>query len=341
MPYSRRLSLIGRRQEFGIAGGYPYLSAFSTSNQTAEGRMYNDYYGLVPRAQNRARSRFISKLRQDQSASIGACLGEWKQSFSMIGDRLKQLYTAYKAVRSGDIYRASRALSAPPPPNWRKDIKKPANLWLEWHFGWSPMLGDIFGATQVLSSELPQLQRVTASASAKYHQGNLKTYSNDEWDFIQISGDFKAACRLGGFARLVNRSLGLADQLGLVNPVTVAWELVPWSFLVDHVIKIGSFIDSFTDTLPWEFSGIWQANYRSLWGGTHLIQQWYTDIHGQRSLYGADHTEICCFQMNRSLGGGLPPWCLYLEVPFRDMSVARAATYCSLLLQQMSDYRKV
>ena len=34
------------------------------------------------------------------------------------------------------------------------------------------------------------------------------------------------------------------NQLGLLNPVSLAWELVPWSFVVDWVLPIGSVLSA-------------------------------------------------------------------------------------------------
>lgn len=342
LPYNRRYAFVGHRTEFGyVEGDYPYYSVYATSNQAAEGRMHNDYYGQAPVASNRARSRFVNKLRQEQSASIGAALGEWSQSFHMIADRLKQLVNATSAVRHGDLKGALQALSLTDTKGhlhgnrWRREIKQPANLWLEWHFGWSPMLSDIHSAMEVLSSALPQLQKIHSSAKSRQVIPNQVTYHSGEL-YIEISGTLVFVRRIEGFAKLVNPSFGLLEQLGLVNPAGVIWELVPFSFLIDHVIGIGNFIDSFTDTIGWELSNVSVTDFRTLRGGTHKITDGYYWA-GEHRQYGAVHSDIDCFEMHRFPDtADLPNWCLTASNPFRDISVSRAATYCSLLIQNLN-----
>lgn len=340
LPYNRRYAFIGNWGTFGIAEGYPYASVFQNSGEYAEGRMTDDYYGLAPAARNRARTKVITKLRQEQSSSIGAALGEWKQSFAMIAARLKDLLAAYTALKRRDLRGAVQALSCPPPRSWRGGqfrhlTGKTADLWLEWHFGWSPMLGDIYNAMKALSSQLPQLQRITASARSVWDIGLTESQRSGPHDWVEISGTIYMISRISGYARLINPSLGLVDQLGLVNPFGVAWELVPFSFLVDHVAGIGSFIDSFTDTIAWEFSDISVTDYRFLRGGTHKITNSYYWF-GELRLYGFEATNWEAFKILRTAGDlDLPAWCLSLTNPFRDISVSRAATYCSLLRQAM------
>jgi hypothetical protein len=258
----------------------------------------------------------------------------------MIGSRLKQLYTAYTAVKHANILRAARELSAPPPPNWRKLVKQPANLWLEWHFGWSPLFQDIYNGCQALSKPLPLLQRIAVHSTAREDVGLPIVTVDTGFVKKEISANFTALIRLAGYARLLSPSVGLADQLGLLNPIGVAWNLVPFSFLVDNVVNIGSFIDSYTDTIGWELSDVVTTSYRRYENG-YLKTYKYTGSPGHYT-YGSIYTGCFGFHITRGLASpGLPAWCLQLTNPFRDISVTRAATYCSLLLQSMSDYRRV
>lgn len=50
-----------------------------------------------------------------------------------------------------------------------------------------------------------------------------------------------------------NPNLALANQLGFVNPATVAWELVPFSFLVDWFVPVGRFLSTWTDFAGYQF----------------------------------------------------------------------------------------
>jgi hypothetical protein len=249
----------------------------------------------------------------------------------MMASRLKSLYTAYKAVKQGDIRRAAQALNAKPPPGWRNLVKKPADLWLEWHWGWVPLMQDIHDGCEILSEPLPVLQKIHVSSRAAYLQ-EILTVVDTGYVKYEMGGLFSCITRIGGYAKLVSPSVGLADQLGLINPVGVAWELVPFSFFVDRIVDIGGFIDSYTDTLGWELSEV-STSVWSLVQDGYLKRYAYTGSPGNYT-YGAIYTDCFGSHMTRGLSStGLPAWCLYLSNPFRDLSVARGATYVALLLQ--------
>lgn len=50
-------------------------------------------------------------------------------------------------------------------------------------------------------------------------------------------------------------SLSTAQQLGLTNPAQLAWELVPFSFVVDWFIPVGDFFAQLDATLGWSYRG--------------------------------------------------------------------------------------
>jgi hypothetical protein len=54
--------------------------------------------------------------------------------------------------------------------------------------------------------------------------------------------------------------LYLLSQLGLANPAAVAWELVPFSFVVDWFTDAGTFINSFTDFLGCSVTNSYQVH---------------------------------------------------------------------------------
>lgn len=338
LPYFHGHSYYDNRKVWGGAGHVEPPDCYQLGNsQNPIGYLYNDPNGLRVTARNRARSKFISELRQKQEASIGAALGEWSQSFSMIAARLKSLNDAYRALKHGRINDAARALSCPPPKHLGKGVKgqakHAADLWLEWHFGWSPMLSDIYNAMDALSSPLPLIQHIKVASRSSRDLGLTETV-NTGWLKSEISGSFNSVSRIQGYAKLVSPSVGLLDQLGLVNPVGVAWELVPFSFLVDHVIGIGDFIDSYTDTLGWELTDVVVTTFDYLRNGFLRSSRAVSTQYNW--TYGDDVDADAFFIWRGRPGLSLPPYCVQFTNPFRDISVARAATYCSLLLQAMS-----
>jgi len=44
-----------------------------------------------------------------------------------------------------------------------------------------------------------------------------------------------------------NPNLWLANRLGLINPATVIWDLIPWSFVVNMFVNVNQMVSSVTD----------------------------------------------------------------------------------------------
>lgn len=81
--------------------------------------------------------------------------------------------------------------------------------------------------------------------------------------------------RIGAEVTISNPNEYALQQLGLANPATVLWEIVPWSFMVDWVFDVGTSLSAFTDLMGCSVShpfttvfgkadGSW--GYRNSWG---------------------------------------------------------------------------
>jgi hypothetical protein len=60
-------------------------------------------------------------------------------------------------------------------------------------------------------------------------------------------------CELG--AVLDNPSLAYLNTFGLINPLSIAWELVPWSFAIDWFVPVGKTLEAVTATVGLIFNG--------------------------------------------------------------------------------------
>lgn len=123
--------------------------------------------------------------------------------------------------------------------------------------------------------------------------------------------------------RVTNPNFALANQLGLINPGTVAWEIVPFSFLVDWFIPVGAWLNSFTDILGYDVLYPFTTTTREVTAITSSIPDPPYLTWSRETSSG--------FWFARTLG--LPAYKL-VRPPFKGFSVARAATAIALLVQQ-------
>lgn len=187
---------------------------------------------LLVDARNLARSKLMEKLKSD-SSSILVTLAERKQAKDMITKRALQLY------RLGRVEKLRRS-------SFRREARSAAGNYLEFHFGWVPMIKDIGNAVNTLQKGVPP-ERVRATGRAsKLDSDNRLVLSNRR---INDRTFYDVKVQYGCDAVISNSDLWLANQLGFINPLTVAWELVPYSFVVDWFVNVQEFLTQGTDTI--------------------------------------------------------------------------------------------
>lgn len=206
---------------------------------------FRSYSGIPPWARlgyNKAYARLREKVVKAE-ASLGAFFAELGEAAGMILNRINSLIKAYRLLRKGKVRKAFAALnlSIPQVSSDRRVAKDAAGWWLELWFGWLPSIGDIYNAAKVMCSE-PGIGNQRGTATSRRHSvvvnvpGKTRNTSTSSIRHI-----------VGAHFQVQNPNKLLLNQLGLANPVAVAWELIPFSFMLDWVFKIGDFINSYTD----------------------------------------------------------------------------------------------
>lgn len=179
---------------------------------------------------------------------IGVALGEIRTTAAMISKRLGNVSDAVKALRGGNAQGISDALSVPNTKALRRlaaapPSKRLADGWLELHYGWGPVINDIYGAITQLRKTLLQGQTIGASTGEKDpRQGKAHELPK------KVSELPNLARRARSHGTVSNWGLRTLAELGLVNPVNVAWQLLPYSFVVDWALPIGEILSGLTAT---------------------------------------------------------------------------------------------
>lgn len=205
------------------------------------------YLGVPPWARpsyNKCYARFRESVNGEAEALLGATIATWRESFIMIHKRLLSLVGAAKALRSGNFRAFLRALRVPAKSKHKNKIRalpdEFSSLWLEYWFGWSPLIADIYAAVNVVQGPLPN---GTARARAKAHV----TWLGYPYPEKEMTTWTEVRHQILADVILENPNLWLANQLGLANPVLVTWDLIPFSFVADWFFDVSGFLGSFTD----------------------------------------------------------------------------------------------
>lgn len=212
------------------------------------------------RAYAQAYERLVGKL--GDSASLGVTLAQWKQANSMMGARAQQLLAFTLALKRGDAKGIVRALGVR-----KQDVDrilskrygvagKLSDLWLEFWFGWKPMITDIYAAAEVFDQPLPWARyrgRGSSTMTALQPAREPDFPGWDGYEGIEFAGEARVEIAID--VRLRNANEHLMNQFGINNPATIAFELIPWSFLLGWVSNVNSWMRSFTD-----FAGLETSN---------------------------------------------------------------------------------
>jgi len=267
-------------------------------------------------AQNAAYAKLISNL--GDSPQLAVNYAERHQALGAIATRAKQIAAVVVALRRGDVSRACRLLGIQRPKGLRSSLRDWAGIFLELHFGWVPLVQDIGNAIEVLQGPIKNL-RITGVGHAKSDLG-MSTYGQTwEKGYHWTSAVEELRCFMIADFIVDNPNLRLASQMGFINPLTVAWELVPFSFVLDWFANVGACLASFTD-----FTGLQLLEPATTFTGTRTRTDAYPN-YGWVSIGTG-------FLMQRSRGISTP----ILNVrPFKGFSPVRGVTAISLLLQTL------
>lgn len=199
---------------------------------------------VVQEARALARRRLLRSLIHNRAA-IGITAATANQSFAMIATRAGTLIKAAKAAKKLNVKAFARALGVLPKKNHRHSIRDPASLWLEYTFGWVPLVQDMYNAASVLSDPF-EVVRSFGTATV------TKTVSDSGYRYKRIvRKKARVVCTAG--LRIDNPNIALLTQLGLSNPAAVVWDLVPFSFVVDWFMKINTYVNSWNDMAGFSF----------------------------------------------------------------------------------------
>jgi hypothetical protein len=132
-----------------------------------------------------------------------------------------------------------------------------AKDWLAIQYGWLPLLSDVNGAVEELARTMtyrPPVGRVTATGKASTTvQRTIQPQTN--W-LPAVVGTRKVNCSARGFIeyRVSNQLAQIAANTGVANPLSVLWEVIPYSFVVDWFLPVGNYLNNLDYDLGVEFS---------------------------------------------------------------------------------------
>lgn len=130
-----------------------------------------------------------------------------------------------------------------------ENLRNYGSLWLQWVYGISPLIGTIYGAgTEMQRMVFNSLNRYQARVSEQRTKADISfyLYYGGYSGYLKCNGSYRRSLNAGVFLEPRGFSLGNWTSL---NPASIAWELVPYSFVVDWFLGVGNYLRNFETAL--------------------------------------------------------------------------------------------
>jgi hypothetical protein len=205
---------------------------------------------------NRAEQKALLKLR-GHDFNLGVFLAEIQQTMNLVGT------SAARIARMVKYYRLTNAEA------WRR-IKKwqvgnclkenwgyiPGS-WLELQYGWLPLMSDIWAAlgyAQSLARDLGAVAHVTSSQQT-HDLLNVNASALIGASTCSMRYRVKHVCNVSLYFEVKDILLAELGSLGLVNPVSIVWERMIYSFVIDWFLPVGDWLQSISAPAGFSFKG--------------------------------------------------------------------------------------
>jgi hypothetical protein len=252
--YDRMVGRVTRHDPWVEREAYtdsPYTGSYERSfDPHWDARLHSNHGNINDNLKAKADTKCLNNLRGGSSLELGVDLIESRKTLNMVAKTTIQLVEAYAAARRGNLAGAASALGI----SRGRGGKSIANGWLEYQYGWKPLMGTIYDGSQLLMRGFrkPQLFFARGTAEEDYEQT-----VNEQGTEKHVSGTLRV--KTGVYYRVASAKSDLLDSAGLLNPLSIAWELVPFSFVFDWFVPVGNVLSAVSATAGLQY----EAGYRS------------------------------------------------------------------------------
>lgn len=260
--------------------GYKYNYTKTTGNSAGYRPSLSNYYNYpssplnaneLSRIDHDATTQVLSNVK-DMKVNLAQFYAEREQAVKMFVETTERCAASFRALKKGDLIGAAEHLGIPVGTRrQRKRVlgrhtsrgtaaaRSASHRWLELQYGWKPLLQDVAGAAEAVAQAFNNLHRCSAvgrsyrtvdrillNTVTKNGSGGVTT------DWIRVTGRHEIRYHLRFYPDSIMRA---PVQLGITNPLELAWELLPYSFVVDWFADVGKSISTLDATVGLTFDG--------------------------------------------------------------------------------------
>lgn len=234
-PYIGVTNLDSSGQTVQVSGYTNNFNNFTTPT--------SDYTNVL----NKAVADVYEQLRSGDvgtGLNIAVDLAEGHQVKKMVNDAMALVKHILRFRKPSNWYRAF-AESKNIVKSFSTDPRHWGNQWLAFQYGWWPLANTLYGSfNAVMHRRTYSLARIVGKG---YDRQSTQKYFSDQVGYgsrelVQSDRRLRAmvTCEFELGNTIKQRMLGYTS----LNPLVIAWELVPLSFVVDWVYDIGGYLEA-------------------------------------------------------------------------------------------------
>lgn len=183
-----------------------------------------------------ARGRLLAMIK-DQKLNLAQDLAEYRKTSRMFASLAHDLVTTFRTLRGGRGFAEFiRILQV---PRSRSD-RRLANRWLQYQYGIRPVVSSLYGSADILRQQLQTGVYIRASRTAHERWSAVdKTASPFYREYFQ-----QVSVRATARYKISSAAVKSLAEMGISNPLLLAWEVIPWTFVIDLIIPVGNWLSS-------------------------------------------------------------------------------------------------
>jgi len=240
---SRGDGTLSMMSAIGISDPAGYLANFGTQEMVE--------------AMNKCTSALIKNIKS-QKVNVAQFAAEFKETCQTVVSAATRIGNAVQSLKHGNIGAALRGLAAgggshggrggggkPPKPRVTGSV---AGDFLAIQYGWRPLLSDVYGACEELarlSTYNPPAVSAQGNGNGSSHASGIYPANGANRPDISWSVDIECSAKAHLEYKVGNEMSSDLSRLGITNPAAVIWEKIPYSFVADWFLPVGSFLNSF------------------------------------------------------------------------------------------------
>ena len=206
-------------------------------------------------------SNRLLKAIRDTDLNLAQAFAERAQVEHMFVDYGKRVLKAYSAARRGRPNEVLNALLGTQANkavirDYKKVVsdstKVASDTWLAWQYGIRPLISDLKGAVSEyykVRAASPVIRAFHLKASNDERMGGFQSGPATDADHpaYVYQTQYTQTGRISCYAEFQDSAQSWdqsAQRLGLTDPALLAWELIPYSFVIDWFVNVGDFLQA-------------------------------------------------------------------------------------------------